>query len=202
MTDAPGRRRRLSPQERRSSIVGAAAAAFDASGPDEVVVSGIAASAGVSEALVYHYFASKADLYGAAVAARLAALEDAMAAALAQLHEHQSSRDRVRTCLLAQLDHAAEHPAPWAHTLDAIPGEPRPAAEARTATRERHLALLASFLHADSRPQRHYALVGHITHVGGLIREWARRGCATTERHAVVDVALGALEGALGDWGR
>ncbi len=67
-SDAPGTaapRSRLSGADRRSSIVAAAKSVFAASGYDGAKTLQIANAAGVSEALVYRHFPSKAALYRA-----------------------------------------------------------------------------------------------------------------------------------------
>lgn len=198
----PERRRRLAPQERRASIASAAAQAFDAESFDRVAVADVARAAQTSTALVFHYFPTKADLYAAAVTTRLDALADAVAQALAAQDEHTPARERVRAVVLAHLEHAQRHPAPWAAALDGVGAEPLDAEAARATARARHLELVASFLHPDDRPERHYALVGHVALLDGLTREWVRRGHPEQECAAVVTVVLDSLQGALGDWGR
>lgn len=55
--------RRLDPQQRREQLLDVAAAMFAESPYDDVYVEDIAACAGVSRALLYHYFPSKRDFY-------------------------------------------------------------------------------------------------------------------------------------------
>lgn len=203
VTDGPGeRRRRLAPEERRAGIVAAAAVAFDQESFDRVAVADVARAAGTSEALVYHYFPSKADLYAGAVGARLGHLGDAAEAAVAALGRDASARDQVRAVVLAHLDHVAKYPAAWAGGLDGVGAEPPGGVAIREAARQRRLDLLAGLLLPDPRPERHYALAGHVAQVDGLSRDWVRRGRPEEERASIVTVALGALQGALGDWGR
>lgn len=54
---------RLDPQQRREQLLDVAAAMFAERPYDDVFVEDIAACAGVSRALLYHYFPSKRDLY-------------------------------------------------------------------------------------------------------------------------------------------
>jgi AcrR family transcriptional regulator len=58
-------RRRLEPQQRREHLLDTAAAMFAEKPYDDVLMEDIAARAGVSRALMYHYFLSKRDLYAA-----------------------------------------------------------------------------------------------------------------------------------------
>lgn len=202
MTSAQRRRRRLSAEQRRAAIVAAACAAFDARPFDQVTVADVARASESSEPLVYHYFPSKADLYAAAVTARLAKLEEAVLAGLARLPEASSARDRVRVVVEAHLAHAARHPGAWSSALDGVGAEPDEAESARAQARTAHLDRLGGFLNPDPRPERHYALAGHVALLDGVTREWVRRGASDDERPAAVTAVLSSLEGGLGDWGR
>ncbi|ROR96108.1 TetR family transcriptional regulator [Salana multivorans] len=202
VTSAPDRRRRLSAEQRRAAIVAAACAGFDERPFDQVTVADVARASDSSEPLVYHYFPTKADLYAASVAHRLAELDDAVTAALDALPAGSGARDRVRVVVDAHLTHAARHPGAWASALDGVGAEPTEAELARAAARVAHLDRLAGFLHPDPRPERHYALAGHVALLDGVTREWVRRGSREDERPAVVTTVLGSLQGGLGDWGR
>ena len=57
------KRRRLEPQHRREHLLDNAAAIFAEMPYDDVLMEDIAARAGVSRSLLYHYFSSKRDLY-------------------------------------------------------------------------------------------------------------------------------------------
>jgi AcrR family transcriptional regulator len=56
-------KRRLKPQQRREHLLDTAAAMFAEMPYDDVMMMDIAAAAGVSRALMYHYFPAKRDLY-------------------------------------------------------------------------------------------------------------------------------------------
>ena len=60
-------RRRISGDERRESILQLTSRAFAERGYDGVRTAELAESAGVSEALIYQHFRTKAELYHAAV---------------------------------------------------------------------------------------------------------------------------------------
>ncbi|WP_055590388.1 TetR/AcrR family transcriptional regulator [Peterkaempfera griseoplana] len=62
-----GPRRRLSVDERREQLIGVALDLFSRRSPDEVSIDDIAAAAGASRPLVYHYFPGKQSLYEAAL---------------------------------------------------------------------------------------------------------------------------------------
>ncbi|MFG3493800.1 TetR/AcrR family transcriptional regulator [Streptomyces sp. NPDC047928] len=62
-----GVRRRMGVEERRRQLIGVALELFSHRSPDEVSIDEIAAAAGISRPLVYHYFPGKQSLYEAAL---------------------------------------------------------------------------------------------------------------------------------------
>ncbi|WP_264935883.1 TetR/AcrR family transcriptional regulator [Streptomyces sp. A012304] len=62
-----GVRRRMGVEERRQQLIGVALELFARRSPDEVSIDEIAAAAGISRPLVYHYFPGKVSLYEAAL---------------------------------------------------------------------------------------------------------------------------------------
>ncbi|AYG83297.1 HTH-type transcriptional regulator RutR [Streptomyces hundungensis] len=78
-----GVRRRMGVEERRRQLIGVALELFSHRSPDEVSIDEIAAAAGISRPLVYHYFPGKQSLYEAAL--RRAA--DELAARFLEPHE-------------------------------------------------------------------------------------------------------------------
>ncbi len=60
--EATARRKRRSPEQAKTEILDAAERLFSAKGPDRVAVADVAIEAGVSAALVLHYFGTYADL--------------------------------------------------------------------------------------------------------------------------------------------
>ncbi|KAB2348372.1 TetR/AcrR family transcriptional regulator [Actinomadura rudentiformis] len=60
-------RRRLSVDERRDELIEAALELFSTKSPEDVSIDDVAAAAGASRALVYHYFGGKYELYLAAL---------------------------------------------------------------------------------------------------------------------------------------
>ncbi|MGW3207862.1 TetR/AcrR family transcriptional regulator [Streptomyces sp. NPDC001135] len=62
-----GVRRRMGVEERRQQLIGVALDLFSRHSPDEVSIDEIAAAAGISRPLVYHYFPGKLSLYEAAL---------------------------------------------------------------------------------------------------------------------------------------
>lgn len=66
-TPRPQGRRRLSVDERRDELIDAALQLFSTRSPEDVSIDDVAAEAGASRALVYHYFGGKQELYVAAL---------------------------------------------------------------------------------------------------------------------------------------
>jgi len=194
-------RRRLDPDQRRDAIMDAAALAFAAAPYPEVSVVAVADRAGASQALVHKYFDGKAGLYADAVQRELDARADRWRAAVAALGAHAPARDRVRALLLVQLDHLAAAPTAWASPLLARGDEPAAALGVRQEARAALVEELRGLLLPDGTLRRDYALWGFLGFLDGACAAWLGRGCPADERWSLVDAALGALEGALGDWG-
>lgn len=193
-------RQRLDEATRRAAILAAAGRAFAHTPYEQVRLAEVAHAAGASEALVFRYFGSKADLYAAVIAAATQRLRARQEAADARLAPNASVRDRVRSTLFVYLDHIAEGAEGWAAPFVAPGAEPAAAVAARRAERETYAGLLADLLGVGEWPRHRYAVWGYFGFLDGACLEWVRRGCPQDERHAVVEAALGALEGALGDW--
>ncbi|MFJ9027344.1 TetR/AcrR family transcriptional regulator [Streptomyces sp. NPDC102274] len=62
-----GVRRRMGVEERKQQLIGVALELFSRRSPEDVSIDEIAAAAGISRPLVYHYFPGKQSLYEAAV---------------------------------------------------------------------------------------------------------------------------------------
>jgi AcrR family transcriptional regulator len=77
----PPPRRRLTATERRGEIVDAAKQVFGEAGYHEATTKDIAAAAGVSEALLYHHFPGKRQLFEELIHAAAASLERGLLAA-------------------------------------------------------------------------------------------------------------------------
>lgn len=192
-------RQRLDVDARRQAILDAAAERYAAAGFSQVTVAEVAERAGASAALVFHYFGNKAGLYAAVIEAQLAALDDALESADAALWANASNRDRVRTALLVRLDDVAAHRTAWAVGTTGE-SEPAEALAVRRGVRETDVAKLRGLLHPSGGVRHDYALWGFYGFCDQAFSRWAANGCPERERHALVDAALGALEGALGDW--
>ena len=108
----PGRRR-LSPEDRRAELLALGAEVFGQRPYDDVRIDEIAALAGVSRALMYHYFPDKRAFFAAVVRAESERLFEATNAA--EDDPGQCLFERVRAGVLAYLRYDEEHPhGAWA----------------------------------------------------------------------------------------
>nr|NLI49887.1 TetR/AcrR family transcriptional regulator [Propionibacterium sp.] len=194
-------RQRLDAEERRKAILDAGRGLFAGSSFSEVSTQRVAAAAGASQALVFHYFGSKAGLYTAVVEDAVEHLQAALRSADRALPAGAPTRDRVRAALLVYLDEVARYPRAWAPHRGAE--EPAAATAVRLRARADQVAGLRGWLRLDAAawPRHEYALWGFFGFVDSACLAWVDAGCPEADRHPLVEAALGALEGALGDWG-
>ncbi|WP_458243378.1 TetR/AcrR family transcriptional regulator [Streptomyces sp. MAI_2237] len=99
-----GVRRRMGVDERRQQLIGVALELFSQRSPDEVSIDEIAAAAGISRPLVYHYFPGKLSLYEAALKR---AAQD-LAGRFDEPHEGPLG-DRLRRVMRRFFDFVDEH---------------------------------------------------------------------------------------------
>jgi AcrR family transcriptional regulator len=106
-------RRRLSPEDRRAELLALGAEVFGRRPYDDVRIDEIAELAGVSRALMYHYFPDKRAFFAAVVLAESDRLFEATNAPADDTG--QSLFDRIREGVLAYLRYDEEHPhGAWA----------------------------------------------------------------------------------------
>ncbi len=105
-------RRRLSPDDRRNELLALGAEVFGQRPYDEVRIDEIAERAGVSRALMYHYFPDKRTFFSAVVRAE----GDRLFEATSTLPQPgQSLFDQVRAGVLAYVRYDEDHPhGAWA----------------------------------------------------------------------------------------
>lgn len=188
-------RRRLSTAERRATILDAARDHFATTTYPDASVPDIAAASGSSQSLVFHYFSSKAGLYASVVENSLRSLIDARLTAASSLNPGHPVRDRVATLLGAHLDALSAD-----HTLIAGAGEPEAVLLHRRAANEDLVEQLRQIIGIGDVARHTWALrgwVGFLDHAG---LHWVESGCPEDQRWPLIEAALGALEGALGDW--
>ena len=191
---AQASRRRLPVEQRRAQILDTAGAMFAEYGYNAVSTHAVAQECGVSEGLLFHHFPSKAEIYAAVVARRFDQLDEEMERAAAQLPQNSPKRDTVRALLVTYLDHIAADPLSWAAvTRGDTPAEAQfVGIERRDGVVDKLLALVGD---------RPIAVSGFLGFVQAVCLDWVDAGCPDESRELIIAAALGALEGALGDWG-
>src|SRR5262245_12904124 len=108
----PAQRRRLSPDDRRAELIALGAKEFGSRPYDEVRIDEIAEMAGVSRALMYHYFPDKRAFFAAIVRAEGERLFEATNVAA---ESGQTPFERIRAAVLAYLRYDERHPhGAWA----------------------------------------------------------------------------------------
>jgi len=193
-------RTRMEAEDRRDAILTAANAAFGAQPYSEVKIAAIAEAAGASDALVYKYFNGKEDLYAAVVKSEIDDLAERQEAVLAGLHAQTPVYAKVRALLDSYLDHIVESPVAWA--LPQLQGgtEPPSVTALRVAARAAQVDRLRSLLAPSDQPRHEIALWGFFGFVDAACLRWVETGADPNLRWPIIEAAVGALQGALGDW--
>ncbi|WP_306364227.1 TetR/AcrR family transcriptional regulator [Nocardia sp. CC227C] len=179
--DAPSRRRRLEPDERRAQILACAIDMFGERPYAAVSTAELAQRAGVARGLINHYFGNKRDLY-LAVVRRMVTLPrpEAMTVPTGTM------RERVDASVAWLLDTIGEHGHTWVKVTghEGIGDDPevqRILDEADTAAADRVVRMmgLEESLHSDE-------LRALVRCYGGLVkaagREWIVRGSLTRQQ--------------------
>jgi AcrR family transcriptional regulator len=96
----PKRRVRLETDERRAQLLALARRVFTERAYDDVAIEDIAAAAGISKGLLYHYFPTKRDLY---VAGLRETADELVASVTAAIDHERPPAERVRAGLSAYL---------------------------------------------------------------------------------------------------
>ena len=105
-------RRRLTAEERRTTILDAALSAFSQKGYHATSLDDVAGEAGVSKALIYEHFASKQELYADLIARNARELTQRVTSALVGL-ELESSVDRLAAGLSSFFAFVEERRDAW-----------------------------------------------------------------------------------------
>lgn len=139
-------RRRISGGERRESILALTSRAFAERGYDGVRTAELAKSAGVSEALIYQHFRTKAELYRAAVDRSADILEDRLSSAAGP---SGSAQERLARAVQAFLEFVSDASNAW-RVLALHVSDPE-LADYQRGLRARATGALAGLLAGDPR---------------------------------------------------
>jgi AcrR family transcriptional regulator len=194
MTTAPGFSR-LAVDERRRSLLECGRRLFTTRPYDELSMAAIAREAGISKALLYHYFPSKQAFF-------VATMQDA-AAELAE-RVRPDPADPLR----AQLDHALGAWLAWVDENRDAYGKLLQAANGVAEVREivdgvrdatTRLILERLLGDAEAPPAVQVAICGWLWLMDGVCLQWVRRG--EVDREQVHALLTGALPGILASAG-
>lgn len=193
---SPRPRTRQDPQTRRLTIVEASRQRFNQEGFAAASAAAIGRDAGSSGALVFHYFGTKADLYALVIGRELDSLIDAQRERIDSLPPSTHARARVDAFLDVILERLPDAPL-----LLGGGAEPAEAVAVRFAARDRATELLRGHLSVTEGWARHEIAVNSwLGFVEAACQDFSRAGSPADRCAPIKDAALGALEGALGDW--
>lgn len=200
-TDAPHPtpRKRLSAEQRRELILEAAGGLFRLAPYPEVSTHAIAEASHTSQALIFHYFGSKSGVYVAWLETVYAAVSAHVINAVQALPANTSKRDVIRGGVEAFTDHIAAHPADWL-AAQRSGDEPTEATHLRLEWHDSLHNYLCGLLEPSSDREQ-FSITGGIGFFEAASFEWADAGFPADQRWPLIESVLGAVEGALGDWG-
>jgi AcrR family transcriptional regulator len=157
-------RRRISGGERRESILALTSRAFAERGYDGVRTAELAKSAGVSEALIYQHFRTKAELYHAAVDRSADILEDRLRKAAGN---GNTVEDRLASVVDAFLEFVSDRSNAW-RVLALHVSDPE-LADYQRSLRARATDALAGLLAEDTRTARNGLSRGQLEQLSEVI---------------------------------
>jgi AcrR family transcriptional regulator len=188
---ARGSRIRLDLDSRRAQLLELGRALFNARAYDDISIDDIAAAAGVSKGLLYHYFPSKRSFYVATVREGVARLLERT-----ETGPDVPPSERLTRGLDAYLAYVEENASAYAGLLRSGVGRDDEVAEIVEETRRKMIARIAGGLGIDDPPPHvAIALRGWIGMVEGASLEWVERGGVA--RSWLRDMLVRALESTL-----
>jgi AcrR family transcriptional regulator len=181
--------RRLENDERRRRLLELGARLFTEHAYDEISMSQIARAAGISKALLYHYFPSKQDYFVATLAGGAEELR-ARVEPDPSLPPAQALSEAV-DAYLSWIEDNADVYTKLLRSSGAVPEVRELVDGVRTMTAERILA----GLHASANPRARIAVRGWLWFMDGACLDWiASRDLSRAELHGLL---LGTFAGAL-----
>jgi AcrR family transcriptional regulator len=186
------RRARLSTDARREQLVALGIDIFSERPFDEVSIDDIAAAAGISKGLLYHYFPSKRDFYVAVVRSAAGEME-----ALTEPDRSLEPRERLAAALERYLEYVETHARGYATVLRAGIGSDPAVAEVVEEVRRVMVARLLEDLPGTAEPPvaLRVAVRGWVGFVEAASLDWLEhRGL---DRDDLREMLVAALDGAL-----
>jgi AcrR family transcriptional regulator len=158
--------------QRRSQIVDAGTALFTQHAYEEISMRQIAETAGISKALLYHYFPSKIDLFKAAVADAAAEL-----ASVIEPVGQGAPAEQLAASLDAYLGWIEQNAVTWTKLMQSAATLPE-AREIVEGFRARTMQMILARLSGrrEPRPALRAAIAGWLGYMDAAIIDWAQHG--------------------------
>ena len=182
---------RLGVDERRRRLLELGTELFTRNAYDELSMAAIARRAGISKALLYHYFPSKQAYFRATLADKAQEL-----AAVTEPDPRLPPAEQLRASLdafLAWVEANGEGYAKFTRSAGAVPELRELMEQVREATAARILAAVAPG--GEPPPRLRAAVSGWLWYMDGVCADWLAR--RDLDRVAVRDLLVGTLGGAL-----
>jgi len=188
---AAAHRPRLSTDARRGQLVALGIDIFSERPFDEVSIDDIAAAAGISKGLLYHYFPSKRDFYVAVIRSAADEMQ-----ALTEPDPALEPRDRLAAALDRYLGYVETHARGYATVLRAGIGSDPAVAEIVEEVRGAMVArLLADIAEPPPPPALRIAVRGWVGFVEAASLDWLAHG--GLDRAQLRELLVAALGGAV-----
>lgn len=182
---------RLGVDERRRQVLDASAALFAEHAFEEISMRQIADAAGVSKALLYHYFPGKIDLFKAAVLEAAAELQS-----LIEPSDEDALAHQLAHSLDAYLRWIEGNARTWANLMQSA-STPAEARELVDSFRSRTMEMILAKLTGEHkpRPALRNAINGWLGYMDAAILDWVQTH--DLPRQQLQDMLLAALAAAL-----
>ena len=182
---------RLQVDERRQQLIDAGAVAFSQHAFEELSMREIAEAAGVSKALLYHYFPSKIDLFKAAVSAKAQELR----AAIEPVSEG-TPFNQLAASIDAYLGWIEQNSEVWAKLMQSATTLPEAGELVESFRRQTMNTLLRELIGRRApRPALRIAIRGWLGYMDAAILDWA--GSKDVPREKLRDLLLAAFGASL-----
>jgi len=188
---AAARRARLSTDARREQLVELGVEIFSERPFDDVSIDDIAAAAGISKGLLYHYFPSKRDFYVAVVRHSADEMQ-----AITEPDPDLEPLEALAAGLDRYLEYVATHARGFATVLRAgIGSDPEVAAIVEGVRAAMARRILEDVANGDAAPAMRIAVRGWVGFAEAASLEWLERG--TLSREELRELLIRTLTGAL-----
>jgi AcrR family transcriptional regulator len=190
MTERPAYKR-LGVDERRRQLLDAGTGLFAEQAYEEISMNDVARAAGVSKALLYHYFASKTELFKAAVAHSAAELEAAI-----EPSGDGTPVEQLTQSLERYLEWIETHARAWSKLMQSAAALPE-ARELIEGFRQRTMQIVLAQLTGarKPRPVLRAAITGWLGYMDAVILDWAKT--KDIPREQLRDLLLAAFAASL-----